>query len=268
MREVVKGYATGALFGFALLASPASALAADPALAGPAPVEPYQPAGSVSGSFTIYGWAPFVTGDAGVNGFGPVEVSLDPTDILDVLDFTVMASGEIRFDRFGLLGDLVYLKISDGAATPGPLFSSATVSLEALISTAAATYRIWDDGRSWVQGIAGIRYWSFDTTLSLSPGLLPGVSASDSISWVDPLVGIRAGYEVSERVFLTGSAAVGGFGAGSEFMWDLTGAVGYRFNRAVSVSAGYRALGVDYEKNGDVIDLVNHGPIFGLRVDF
>lgn len=254
---------SSAIFAFALLFSQGTASAADWNS-----VAPYQYSDSFSGSLTTYGWLPFMDGNAGINGLGPVGVSLDPIDILEVLDFTFMASGDLRWNRFGVFGDFIYLKISDGAGTPGPLYSGASLSMETIILTGAGTYQLWESDKSWVQAIAGVRYWSFDTTLDLAAGLLPAVSASDSISWVDPLVGLRARHSIDEKVYLTGAAAIGGFGAGSDFMWDVTGGVGYRYNQHLSLSAGYRAFGVDYERSGDVIDLISHGPIFGLTINF
>lgn len=222
----------------------------------------------VTGSVTLYGWLPFMDGDVGVNGLGPADVSLSPSDIIDVLDFTVMASGDIRWGKVGLFGDLIYLKISNSAATPRRLFSSASLDVETTILTGAVSYQIAETDKGWLQGLAGVRYWSFDNTLTLSGGFLPTRSANDSIDWVDPVVGLRGRYAMTDKWFLSGAGVIGGFGAGSDFMWDVAGAVGYNFTDAISASAGYRAFGVDYSKSGDVVDLVNHGPVVGLTYSF
>ena len=54
---------------------------------------------------------------------------------------------------------------------------------------------------------------------------------------------------------------IGGFGAGSQLMWDLMGGAGYKFNDTFSLFAGYRAVSVDYSDNGFVYDVVEKGPI-------
>lgn len=43
---------------------------------------------------------------------------------------------------------------------------------------------------------------------------------------------------------------VGGFGAASDFAWDVLAGVGYEWNQSFSVVGGYRALGVEYGSGG------------------
>jgi hypothetical protein len=49
---------------------------------------------------------------------------------------------------------------------------------------------------------------------------------------------------------------IGGFGAGSDVTWDLLGSVGYQWNERFAIVAGYRALGVDYDDDGFVYDVI------------
>ena len=55
---------------------------------------------------------------------------------------------------------------------------------------------------------------------------------------------------------------------GAKVDWDVAAALGYRFNDRVSAVAGYRALGVNYDKDGFVFDVVQQGPIMGLVMRF
>ena len=48
----------------------------------------------------------------------------------------------------------------------------------------------------------------------------------------------------------------GGFGASSDFMWDLYAGIGYDFNDRFSAVLGYRGTGVDYENDGFLYDVV------------
>jgi len=240
-----------------------AAHAADLAMVPPPVEEP-----AVTGSLSIYGFLPWYDGKAGVNGLGPVKFSGDPIDLLDNLKFTFMANGDIRWGKVGLFGDFIYLHERIKDATPGPLFGRAKLDLESLIITTALTYQLYETDTGWLQGMAGARFWSVDTTLSLSAGLVPAASASDTISWVDPVVGVRGHYDLSDRTFLTGTALIGGFGAGSKFMWDVFGGVGYRFTPAFSSTAGFRAMGVDYSHSGDVLDLTLYGPQIAFTWNF
>lgn len=256
---ILGGMAVAMLFGHVTTA---------PAADAPIAQGQYQeaPVDAVTGSFTIYGWAAWMDGDVGVNGIGPVDVSLTPKDIIDTLDGIFMGSGDIRWGKFGLFGDLIYLKMSGAAATPGPLFSSAALTFASTILTGAGTYQIWEDGADWVQGVAGARLWSFDSTLNLRAGILAARSASDDIQWVDPVVGLRGRKAVSDRIYLSGAALIGGFGAGSDFMWDIYAGFGYQVSDSIVLSAGYRAFGVDYSDKGDIVDLISQGPVAGLTI--
>ena len=51
-------------------------------------------------------------------------------------------------------------------------------------------------------------------------------------------------------------------------MWDVAASVGYNFSDSFSAEIGYRAFGTDYRNNGDVIDIVAHGPVLGLTGRF
>jgi opacity protein-like surface antigen len=55
---------------------------------------------------------------------------------------------------------------------------------------------------------------------------------------------------------------------GSKFSWDVFGGIGYNINDRYSVIAGYRGLGVDYANDGYVYDVVQQGPIIGLKAHF
>jgi hypothetical protein len=62
---------------------------------------------------------------------------------------------------------------------------------------------------------------------------------------------------------------VGLVGAGeADIDWDVAGAIGYHFNDRTSSVIGYRALGVDYNDDGFLFDVVQQGPILGLVVRF
>jgi hypothetical protein len=83
-----------------------------------------------------------------------------------------------------------------------------------------------------------------------------------------PALLLQPTYDISPKVFLTGTGAIGGFGVGANLDWDASASIGYRFNDHVSASLGYRVLGIDYNRDGTVIDLTMHGPMVGLTASF
>jgi hypothetical protein len=55
-----------------------------------------------------YGWAAGLTGSVGAFGLPPVDVDFTFREIFDHLDFAGMAIGEARYDRYSLIGDIIY----------------------------------------------------------------------------------------------------------------------------------------------------------------
>jgi hypothetical protein len=73
---------------------------------------------------------------------------------------------------------------------------------------------------------------------------------------------------MTDRFYATGWGMIGGFGAGSDLTWDVMAAVGYEITDRVAAIGGYRALSVDYSDDGFLFDVVQHGPILGVRIAF
>ena len=131
----------------------------------------------------------------------------------------------------------------------------------------AGTYRVFENETSHIDALAGLRVWDIDLTLSVD---VNGNTSKlgDGDTWVDPVIGIKGGTDISDSVYLKGWAMVGGFGAGSDFMWDVFGGIGYDFNDWLSAFAGFRGSGVDYKKDSFKWDVTMYGPMLGLGVKF
>jgi opacity protein-like surface antigen len=74
--------------------------------------------------------------------------------------------------------------------------------------------------------------------------------------------------DLNEKFYLAGFGLVGGFGVGSDIMWDVMGGLGYNFTDSISVFGGYRALRDDYSNDGFVNDITQSGPIFSGTFSF
>jgi hypothetical protein len=78
-----------------------------------------------------------------------------------------MLLAELRYDRWGLRLDGFYTKLSKDAETPGPLFSNV------------------------------------DVTSQMGMGMLgPSLGYRASKSWVDPIVGLRLGAQLTDKILL------------------------------------------------------------------
>ncbi|ULR47117.1 hypothetical protein [Rhizobium sp. K102] len=214
-----------------------------------------------------YFWAAGLSGDVAQFGLPTVEVDSSFSDILDHLDFGAMAIGEARYDRYSIFGDVMYSKISGSAGTPrGIVASSVEVTSETFAGLLGVGYSIIDDNSARLDVVGGVRVWSVDTDLSFSGGILDGVSRNDGATWVDAMAGFRGNYAITPEIYLTGWGLIGAGQA--DLDWDVAAAIGYRFSDTISAVVGYRALGVDYSKDGFVFDVVQQGPILGMVIRF
>jgi hypothetical protein len=190
---------------------------------------------------TPYLWASGIDGQVGVLD-RTVDVDISFSDILDNLDGALMLAGSAWRGRWGGALDFLWIKLSNQRATPGPLFSSAEFEARQLMFGLTGGYRVLPGESVNVDAFLGGRVWRLKNTLELTQGALPGISPSDTQSWLDPIIGVSAESDLSSRWLVQARGDVGGFDVGSELTWQLLGAFGYRFNDSWSNRAGYRNL--------------------------
>lgn len=236
----------------------------------PTPLPPPMPqmaADDWSFSLSPYFWAAGLSGDVGAFGLPTVHIDPDFGDILDNLDFAFMAIGEARRDRFSVFGDVIYTKLSKSIDTPrGILADSVGVSAETFAGLLGAGYALVQDERGTLDVIGGARVWHVSTGLSFDGQVLDGAAADDDATWVDGMVGLRGRYILGNGFYLTAWGFVGAGGA--KLDWDTAAGLGYSFNDRISAVVGYRALGVNYESDGFLFDVVQQGPILGAVIRF
>ncbi len=96
---------------------------------------------------------------------------------------------------------------------------------------------------------------------------LPTAASADK-NWVDPILGVRAQWNLNDKWFLAGKSDIGGFGVGSDFTWTVQGTVGYRFTETVSAELGYRYMDTDYQDGAFTYDIAESGIYTGLNYRF
>jgi len=92
--------------------------------------------------------------------------------------------------------------------------------------------------------------------------------AARTDDWFDPFIGLRGRYNFTDRIYFTARGDVGGFGAGADFTWQATAALGMQLNDRMFAEAGYRILGVDYRNDGLIYDVRTHGAEINLGITF
>lgn len=227
---------------------------------------------------TPYFWAAGMKGDVKSGNLPKTSVDIDFSDIWDNLDFGAMGAFEARKERWGLLFDAIYMKISTSATSsrtgPGPIGATATaaadLTMEQTLLAAAVAYRV-SDGPTATDVIGGARYSKIEADASINASLFgqTGLAArSGDKDWVDPYIGVRVQHPVADRWTVVGYADIGGFGVGSDLTWQALAGVSYDFSKTVSGKFGYRYLSVDYDKGGFLYDMDNFGLYAGIGFRF
>jgi hypothetical protein len=101
---------------------------------------------------------------------------------------------------------------------------------------------------------------------AVSEQLTTGASGDED--WIDPVLGIRAQWNINDKWFLAGKGDIGGFSVGCDLTWSIQATAGYHFTPNVSAELGYRCLFQDYQNGGFTNDLVQAGLYTGLNIRF
>jgi hypothetical protein len=220
-------------------------------------------------NLAIYGWATAINGTISA-GDRNADVDIAFKDVLKHLDMTFMAAAELRYKRWGFMGDLIYARLHDDIAPPaGILYSSTHEVVKETIGTFVLSYRVVDSKPAYLDLFAGARVYNFYSQIVLRPNFArQGVNVDSTTTWADPIFGLRGRYYVSRAVFLNGYGDIGGFGAGSEFSWQVLGGIGVQAARWCDLQLGYRALGFEYGSGNRKQEITTHGPIIGATVHF
>ena len=220
-----------------------------------------------------YAWLAGLNGDVStLQGLPDASVDLDFwDDILEDLNGSIMIVGEARKGRWGLFGDFEYVNVLSEDSTPcrTPVFPPSRSRPNPSCCLLRVSTRLFETGGAFLDIMAGFRMWSVDTDLTLTAGLLSERTFSNSETWLDPMFGIKWLVPMGDtRFFVSSHLLGGGFGAGSDYFWDMNLNIGYRWTETVATTLGYRYLDVDYDDDDFLYDVSQHGPIIGLSWRF
>lgn len=123
---------------------------------------------------SLYGWTPALAGKVGIRNLPSTAIDMPISDVLSDLDGAVMASVFANNDRWLLLADLVFARLSDTAVAAGRTVDAtitqtiATGAVGAMLPTGNPQFDFAVTG--------GLRYVSLNGNLSL--GSAPGFPLS------------------------------------------------------------------------------------------
>lgn len=263
-------------------------------LLGPALAARAEPPPEPNWTFQVvpYVWLPAVTGSATVNG-RTVDLDTSISDIFTESDFVFGALVQMegwhkRRFGFAVNGMWSVIKKDDNLLGPedGPPFGPGVFPIRFDLKANAGLFEVlglydpgsWSPGsdasgpRFFVQPLVGVRVTVARVEFDASGGDL-----STTEAWADPILGARLGvrFGPEHRWSARFRGDFGGFGAGSDFTWNLAGFLGYDFRlfgTPSTVFVGARALYQDYTTGSGTKrftwDATGYGPIVGMGFSF
>jgi len=186
-----------------------------------------------------------------------VDVDLPASDIFSNLQFGAMGIAVARKGDWGFGTDLIWMALGTTVGDTNVDFNQgafAFYGLRQLSPAADVTF--------------GLRVNTLQGELTFKG---PGVTRGQDKTWVDPIAGVTV-RTPTKRVQLRLYTEVGGFGAGSDFTWQVFPDLGVNLTRTASLEFGYRWLDINYatgEGNDEFrYDMLTQGPVIGFAFRF
>jgi len=142
-----------------------------------------------------------IDGDTSVGRVSGATVDVSFSDILEHLEAAFMISAEVYHKSgWGLLINYGFMKL--GADTSGPIGGVANAEVrQGVLETFIA--RKLTSSYGDFELYTGVRWWDNDIVVTIDPAIRPGsINLSVDEGWVDPVVGVRFGMSLSEKVDL------------------------------------------------------------------
>lgn len=227
-------------------------------------------------SLATYAWLPWISGDLNVRNRA-IDVDVAPDDILRALDWSTlpvwMSYAELRNGPLTFFNDIIWTALEDGQGFERRFISGEVqVDYSQLTVELGAAYAVWSQGGATVDVLAGGRYWRQDTDVFIGGSGGFSLDASATVDWVDPFIGARLMQPIAPGQSVLVRGDIGGFGAGSDFSWQALATYNMKLcetgGTVIDGYFGYRALAVDYSEGSYKLDVVQHGPVMGLTMNF
>jgi hypothetical protein len=192
-------------------------------------------------------------------------------EAIDDVNFAAVGRLEADAGRWGLFIDGGYVNLSAEREFAGGRIDLSK-GIESAIVESFLTYDLSEDKTNSFDAspelLIGARYWLLGGDVTITGPRGNTISTSGRQQWVDPLIGARIVRPLADNLLMRLRADVGGFGAASDFTWNVEALGEYRCSECCGLQLGYRVLDVDYA-NGDFAYDVNYrGPIALLVFDF
>ena len=243
----------------------------------------------------LYVWMPMVASKLDSDR-GEVKSYISFSDILSDLNGGLMLHGRMQTsEQWSIVGDLFWAHLRAENETKnvklGP-FQNIEVSakLKAAMGMWIAElnggYKLFrfgslfsnrasDERHTSGEMYFGGRFYSINPDINVkvkTPGRNLETSVGQNQEWVDPVVGLRFGADLSRTTRLTVMGDVGGFnlagGYSSEFSWSQTTALSWDFAESWRLHMGYRFLDFKRDFDPGKVHVQLRGPLIAVGYTF
>jgi hypothetical protein len=246
--------------------------------------------------FYLPGWIAGLEGDVTASGTkADVHVSIEQSlENLKQLESMALGHFEVKKGPWGLLVEGIYMKLGDEVNAARKIKLPILVPVEIPVSgrievfsemsfdEAALLYDLYRSPSSignrailTVEALGGARYTYLRTKIEATIAGPLGTTRrtlQGKRDWVDPILGGRLSWNLSDRCMLGFRADVGGFGISSDIALNLDAMLKYRITKQLNLYSGFRALYMDHEEGSGSskfkYDVWAYGPWMGLGVEF
>jgi opacity protein-like surface antigen len=248
------------------------------------------------------GWLAGLSGESGVKGVvNSVDVGFDQL-LNHLTHFPVALSADLRYQRWEFWVDGQYIEVGTSATLPGLLFTDANVHIKNALAEGFVGYRVINCDNAFVTLFAGARWTYLEGDLSILDngdarlvrlrellGIRKRLDFSDSIDWVDPVIGMRGKVKIWKATKLFAEGDVGGFDANSDTAFELhrqgrtivresvdssdwsyqvAGGLEFQLTRQIWTQVGWRYLKYDFRKAGFTDKNELSGPFLQTGINF
>ena len=230
---------------------------------------------------TPYLWAPGITSTLFFNDRYLNTANLSADNVISNLKSGGMIAAEAHYGNWGIMADFISATLQKTGdtnvtlptrigATPASLANKVT--LQQNIYTAAATYTLLNNQYAYLDGLVGARGITATATLALTLSALgQSLSAVDSksVSTVDPIVGLKGRYRISDSTwYIPFYADVGSGGGTTNLTWQAFAGVGKTFEKWIDASLAYRYMYYDMKGDGLLQKTAFKGPQLSVTFKF
>lgn len=214
---------------------------------------------------SIYAWLSSLTNDVTTrNSESTTDIAFG--DLLNALDFANFAHLEVQKGKWGAFSELDFIKLSQDAEFRNPRGIPFKIGADLVLKQTMielGAIRSFEGKRVGLDALLGARYFRVDSDVNVGP-----LGTSITKDWVDPMVGARLRFKLSDRWNASLRGDFAGFGAGSELTTNAVAVISYTISDRYDVGFGYRYMDIKYEAERLDLDMTTYGPVVGMNIRF